>query len=156
MIIYVLIGLGSVISIALAVVVYRQIRALRQKKSDQLTNQLKLANIQRERYEYIESSLNILTDALVNGQVGVIEGAIRVKALLDYYDPSLVKDPAHEVFVTIHTQTEHIPIKEAWKQLDKPIRRKHELLMARLEIAHGEKVIEAARRLNAYINKVNH
>ncbi|MDP2523515.1 DUF2489 domain-containing protein [Neptunomonas phycophila] len=150
---YILLVAGILISAVLMVVIYRQVRSLRRKQEERLANQENLERIQKERYEYIESSLNILTDALMNSQIGVVEGAIRVKSLLDYYNPALNDEPAYAVFTEIHEQTEHIPIKEAWKKLEKPIRRKHELFMARLEIAHGEEVVKAAGQLHAHINK---
>ena len=75
--------------------------------------QTQALNTQRER---IGGDLRILASSLLEGQLQLIEGAIRIKVLLDNYDSSLSQDPRCEVFHLLFTATAQVPTHADWKE----------------------------------------
>jgi len=101
-------------------------------------------NTQRER---IGGDLRILASSLLEGQLPLIEGAIRIKVLLDNYDSSLSQDPRCEVFHLLFTATAQVPTHADWKALERSVRRQHEQRFSELELQHKAAARAAARWL---------
>lgn len=99
---------------------------------------------QRER---IAGDLHILASSLLEGQLALIEGAIRIKVLLDNYDSSLSQNQHCEVFHQLFAATAQVPTHAEWKALDKSVRRQHELHFSKLELQHKAAARAAARWL---------
>ena len=77
----------------------------------------------------------------------LIEGAIRIKVLLDNYDSSLSQDPRCEVFHLLFTATAQVPTHADWKALERSVRRQHEQRFSELELQHKAAARAAARWL---------
>jgi hypothetical protein len=150
-VLYLLSAIGSLVAVGLIVFIIQKARFIQNKKKKDQENLAKLEKIQKERYEYIKHSLVVISDAVMNDQMDLIEGAIRIKALVDYFDPELHKDAVYQVFTDVHNQTEHIPIKEAWKALDKKAKRKHEQFMLSLSNKEQGRIKEGARSLHTLL-----
>jgi exopolyphosphatase/pppGpp-phosphohydrolase len=150
-VIYSVSALGVLVALFLIGFIIKKWQFLQAKKKSDQENLAKLEKIQKDRYEYIKHSLIVITDALVNDQMDLIEGAIRVKALLDYFDPELHQETSYQVFTEIHNKTEHIPIKEAWKALDKPAKRKHEQFMLSLVNKEQQRIRDGAKALHGLL-----
>lgn len=106
--------------------------------------QAQALNTQRER---IGGDLRILSSSLLDGQLPLIEGAIRIKVLLDNYDSSLSQDPRCEVFHLLFTATAQVPTHADWKALERSVRRQHEQRFSELELQHKAAARAAARWL---------
>lgn len=106
--------------------------------------QAEALNAQRDR---IGGDLRILVGSLLEGQLPLIEGAIRIKVLLDNYDSSLSQNPQCEVFHQLFAATAQVPTHAEWKALDKSVRRQHEQRFSELELQHKAAARAAARWL---------
>lgn len=102
---------------------------------------------EHERRERLGSDLQILAGSLLDGQLPLIEGAIRIKVLLDNYDSGLSQDGRCQVFHLLFEATAQVPTHAAWKALDKTERRQHEKHFNELELQHKAAARMAARWL---------
>ena len=102
---------------------------------------------QEERQERLGGDLNILASSLLDEQLPLIEGAIRIKVLLDNYDSALSNDSRCQVFHLIFDATADVPTHAAWKALDKTERRRFEKRFNELELQHKAAACTAARWL---------
>ena len=100
-----------------------------------------------ERQDRLGGDLNILASSLLDGQLPLIEGAIRIKVLLDNYDSALSNDSRCQVFHLIFDATADVPTHAAWKALDKTERRRFEKRFNELELQHKAAARTAARWL---------
>ncbi len=110
-------------------------------------NQRARDEAQQERQQRLGGDLNILTSSLLDEQVPLIEGAIRIKVLLDNYDSSLSNDGRCQVFHLLYEATADVPTHAAWKALDKAERRRFEKRFNELELQHKAAARIAARWL---------
>ncbi|SFG84866.1 DUF2489 domain-containing protein [Neptunomonas qingdaonensis] len=154
--VFVLIGLGVLIIFFLSFFIYKKYISLVNIKRQKEEQAERLRAAQEEKYKHIIDSLKILSQALMTEQVGVVEGAIRIKVLIDHHDPDLHKNQSYAVFSDIFAETEHIPFLKAWKELDKRSKRKYELFMSDIEMKRGEEVKAAAVKLNAELSRTLH
>lgn len=146
------IGLGIGVALLLLVIVLRQYRALQRAKRANYQRQAELSKQVEKKRQYQYDSLLILSQALSEGQVGQVEGAIRITALLSDFAPELLQREPFQVLAEVSRATEHIPILTAWKALDKPTRNKHLVFMEELEQHQGEAVIRAGQALLTELN----
>lgn len=101
----------------------------------------------RERNERLAGDIRLLARGLCEGQVPPIEGAIRIKVLLDNYDGPRRANLNLTVFETLYDATAHIPTHEDWKALPAAQRRQHEQFMETLEQQHRDELQRAAQAL---------
>lgn len=101
----------------------------------------------QERNARLAGDIRILAQGLLDDQLPLIEGAIRIKVLLDNYTGPRSADLDTGVFETVYDATAHIPTHQAWKDLPLSQRREHEQLMLALEQQHGEPLRRAAQAL---------
>jgi hypothetical protein len=106
--------------------------------------QTEAVNTQRER---IAGDLHILASSLLDGQLPLIEGAIRIKVLLDNYDSALSQNQHCEVFHQLFAATAQVPTHAQWKALEKNVRRQHEQHFSELQLQHQAAARTAARWL---------
>ncbi len=78
----------------------------------------------------------------------MIEGAIRLKVLLDNYEGPRNAALDVSILEQIYDQTAHIPTHQGWKDLSRAERKLHLRLMDTLERDHREEVEAAARALS--------
>lgn len=152
-IVLLLIFIGLIVIVGLSVFILKRYRALK----DHNAKKLKALKDQERRLEdkraYVLESLRVLSKALSEGQVGAVEGAIRIKTLLEYYDSDLLAKPRNRLLLDIFHQTEHIPILSAWKALDRPTRRKYLDAIEKIELKHGEEMKRVGQGLSEYFNE---
>ena len=104
--------------------------------------QVRLAQRQR-----LHDDLRVLASSLLDGQLPLIEGAIRIKVLLDNYDSQLSLTPQAQVFQHLYDATAHVPTHADWQALSRAERRQHEAHFAALTEAHQQQAHQAARWL---------
>ncbi len=104
--------------------------------------QVRLAQRQR-----LHDDLRVLASSMLDGQLPLIEGAIRIKVLLDNYDSQLSLTPQAQVFQRLYDATAHVPTHADWQALSRAERRQHEARFAELNEAHQQQAHQAARWL---------
>lgn len=105
------------------------------------------AAAESERQQRLGADLRILAGSLLDEQLPLIEGAIRIKVLLDNYDIALSGHEHCQVFHTLFDATSGIPTHAAWKQLSAAERRAHEKHFSELELRHKAAARKGARWL---------
>ncbi|WP_028469562.1 DUF2489 domain-containing protein [Neptunomonas japonica] len=151
-----MIAFGALIIVFLLVFIYKKYLLLKKNRLAKQEQAEQINKVRQEKYTYVLDSLKVLSQALVSGQVGVVEGSIRIKVLIDHLDPEFHSKKAYKVFSDIFNETEHIPILKAWKNLDKRTKRKYEAFMADIEEKRAAEAIEAAGVLNSELNRALH
>lgn len=135
----ILAGVTIILALAIyAAVLWRQVR----RKSDAQHA------LQREREERLATDIEFLAKSLTSGQLPAIEGAIRIKVLLDNYTGPRREILDLTVFETVYDATAHIPTHQAWKDLPRAERRVLEAEMAEIEKNHKPRLEEAAAQLS--------
>ena len=105
------------------------------------------AEARTQQQTALAEDLRILASCLLEEQVPLIEGAIRIKVLLDNYDVALGQHPRCQVFQQLFEATEQVPTHAAWKALDKQERRRHEAQFSALKLQHKAEARRSARWL---------
>ena len=95
----------------------------------------------------LAGDLQILARSLLDDQLPLIEGAIRIKVLLDNCDSSLSQHPRCAVFHQLFAATAEVPTHADWKALDKSVQRQHEQRFSALELQHKAAARATARWL---------
>lgn len=116
-------------------------------------NQDRIANLQgmlKEQYEHRVDSVRVIVNAMDEGQCEYTEGCIRLKMLLDQIAPELLQQNEYSIIETMYKETEHMPIKEDWKQLDKKVKAKLTNERFALEGEHKDAIAAAVKALRAH------
>lgn len=124
-----------------------------QQKHRQATNQQRIENLQsmlKQQYEHRVDSIHVIANAMDEGQCEYTEGCIRLKHLIGQINPDLLAQDKYRVIDTIYKATEHMPIKEDWKALDKKIQTKLSNERYALEAKHKEDIEVAVKSLRDY------
>lgn len=103
--------------------------------------------LKRERDERLAADIEFLAQSLATGQLQPIEGAIRIKVLLDNYAGPRRETLDLTVFETVYDATAHIPTHQAWKDLPRAQRAIHEQEMLAIEQTHRVRLERAASDL---------
>ena len=103
--------------------------------------------LNHQRRERLGEDLHILAGSLLDGQLPMIEGAIRIKVLIDNYDTQLSQDTHSAVFHTLYEATLDVPTHAAWQALSATERSHYRSRFAALEREHGEALRAAAKWL---------
>ena len=119
---------------------YRELKThqnlLEQKKDHQV-----------EKREYLVNSIKVIATAMLEDQVELSEGCIRVKVLIDHFDVSLHEQEAFKIFEKMYRKTEHMPTHQARKDVDKNFIHKLDQQRFALEKQHRESIRKAASEL---------
>ncbi|OLU23150.1 hypothetical protein BVH03_23280 [Pseudomonas sp. PA15(2017)] len=105
------------------------------------------ARVRLAQRQRLHDDLRVLASSLLDGQLPLIEGAIRIKVLLDNYDSALSLMPQAQVFQRLYDATAHVPTHADWQALSRVERRQHEARFAELSEAHRKQAHQGARWL---------
>lgn len=137
---------GVIIIVALAAYAYMLWKKVLAREAEQRA-------VAADRNQRLEGDIIILAISLLEGQLPLIEGSIRIKVLLDnYYGPRRA-DLDVTVFERIYDATVHIPTHQGWKDLGKAERQLHEQQMETLERDHREEIFSAAKNISRGLGK---
>jgi len=140
-------GLGIVLILVLCVFILRKWRNLKSLQAAQQDIQ----NQQNSEYEalrgHLVQSMQVIAKSMLDDQVELSEGCIRIKVLMDNFDPDLHQLQKLRVFSLMYGQLEHMPTHEARQQADKKLIRKLDAERFRLERHHRDEIREAAKSL---------
>ena len=84
---------------------------------------------------------------MLEDQVELSEGCIRIKVLIDHLDASLHEQASFKIFEQMYRDTEHMPTHQARKDTDKNFIHKLDQQRFALEKQHRETIREAAKEL---------
>lgn len=138
------------IVLVLAFIAYRlqsQVRAMEQRKSQE---QEELAKQQVKHEQYLQNSIRILSQGIVDKQVTLTEGSIRISVLLDNLKVDDTVKEEFNVFYQLAEATAHIPILDAWKKLSSKERYRFDKERLNAESKFGDFAVDAAKRLKDY------
>ena|SRR5690606_20563767 len=142
---WLLIVAGLLVSVALLLFIIRQVRLLRHAHR---TRHEREERQSRQRLHLVES-IQVLARTMLEDQMELSEGCIRIKVLLDNLAPELNQDPRFQIFQEMYESMEHMPTHEARQQTDKRFVRKLDHQRFRLEREHQQAIREAAKALLA-------
>ncbi len=144
---YTLIALGLVAIPALTWFNYRQWMRIKQQKIT--LEEIKQHQI-ATRSQLIES-IRILALCILEEQVELSEGCIRIKVLLDHLAPELHQEPELQIFSQIHEALAHMPTHEARASTNKRFIFKLDQQRFRLERENKSAILAGAKALRARI-----
>lgn len=139
--------LGTLVVLVLGVIAayyLMKVRQMEQKQRLQLREQKAEHDAQRLR---LNRSIQIIAQGIIDEQMTLTEGAIRIKMLLEGLS---VNDEVRESYVAFYhlaEATAHIPILEAWKALSAKKKLEFDRQRQQLESDHREFVLDAAQRI---------
>jgi len=109
-----------------------------------------LQDMLKKQYTHRVESIDVIARAMVDKQCELTEGCIRLKQLLDRVEADLLRRDEYKVIALIFSETEHMPIKEQWKQLDKKAKQKFTQHRLALETKHSEEIHAAVSALQQH------
>jgi hypothetical protein len=133
-------------SVVIAAIVVRQRKALK-------LNQQRIVGLQNmlaKQYTHRVESIILIARAMVDKQCEPTEGCIRLKQLLDQVEPDLLKHEKYQVIAVIYSATEHMPIKEQWKQLENKAKQKYTQQRLAVEAKHAQEIHVAVLALQQH------
>lgn len=133
-----------VIGLVVIVLLVRQIRVSLQtlKQARQKQHELALPVT-----EYLRQSLYVLARSIMDDQVELSEACIRIKVLLDNFNPDWHAEAVLSIFSKMYDDTAHMPTHQARKDTDKRFIHKLDQQRFRLEREHREAIRQAAQEL---------
>lgn len=99
----------------------------------------------------LRDSLDLMARSLLDEQVELSEGCIRLKILLDHYDANWHQDEVLGVFNEVYQQLAHMPTHQARKQTDKKFLLKLDQQRFAIESKYRQALRRAATELLARI-----
>ncbi len=123
------------------------------QRARQKINQKRIQNLQvilQKQYEHRVTSIRVIANAMGEGQCEFTEGCIRLKHLIDQIHPQLLKQDEYAIIAFINSKTEHMPIKQDWKRLDKKVQAKLTQERYTLESKYRRDIEEALKALQAH------
>lgn len=122
-------------------------RLVRQREQSRAAQQIALAQEAGQRRHQINRSIQLIAQGLLDEQMSLTEGAIRIRGLLDGL---AVTDPIRDefrAFYLLAQSTSHIPVLDAWKALKTKDKLIFDRQRLQLETDHREFVLDAAQRI---------
>lgn len=140
---WLLIVIGILASLVLAFFCLKQLRILRRAHTERVARERR----RRHQHAHLVESVRVLVRCMLEEQMELSEGCIRIKVLLDTLAPGLLEDTRFQIFQYMYERTEHMPTHEARQQTDKRFIRRLDLQRFKLEREHREAIHQAAREL---------
>lgn len=131
---------GSIFILALAVysiILWRRIWQKDQQRQQQLT-------LQKQQ---LGNDLVVLAESFLTEQMPWAEGCIRIKVILDHYDPELSLQPQNKVLHEVFAATEAIPSHDAWRDLSSAEKKPYQQQLKQLELQHKKASTQAVEQL---------
>jgi len=113
----------------------------REKKEQELSEEL------AGRREHYRDSVRVICSAIVEEQVSLTEGAIRISMLVSQLELTEKEKVDFQVFFQLTQATSHIPILEEWKNLSKKEKLRFDQEREKLEESFKTFLEDSARRV---------
>lgn len=146
---YGLLAAGIVIIAGLAAVAIYYVKKVKQMEKNQAEAIALLEDkIEQQRQNRIKS-IRIITQGMLDDQLTLTEGAIRLSALLSAMEQGESHREDYKAFFLLAEATQHIPVLDEWKALSTKKKLGFDRERLSIEKDHKEFVIDASRRLMA-------
>jgi hypothetical protein len=143
---WLLIVLGCLTSLLLLFFIRQQwliIKGFRQKEDESKAKQI------AQKKEIIQS-IQVLAQAMIENQMELSEGCIRIRVLLDYIHPQLIEQAPFDIFDIMYRGTEHMPTHDERQKTDKHFVNKMDIQRYKLEREHQNQILAASKALRAF------
>ena len=100
-----------------------------------------------KRQAEFKESIRVIASAIVQNQVSLTEGAIRINKLSSLLEGALSADKAYEVFSRLTDATAHIPILENWAKLTREEQAFFEVERKKIEEGFHHLIKSSAQRI---------
>ena len=138
-------GVGIILVLAM-VALYYVVLLIRSNKEQQKQRALQQLEREQQRGRTVRS-IHFIARGMLDGQLTLTEGSIRIGVLLDsLIDTERARTEFRAIYLLAEA-TSHIPILDAWKQLNTREKLGFDKQREQLETDHREFVLDAARRL---------
>ncbi|WP_250656461.1 DUF2489 domain-containing protein [Alkalimarinus coralli] len=147
--------IGALIATALVLFIIKKWKFIKQVEAAKKAQEEEQLEKQKKAVE----SIKIIALCMIEEQVELSEGCIRIKVLLDHVAPELHDQAPFNVFSMMYNATEHMPTHEARKQADKALIRKLDAERFELEKSFKQEIIDASKAIRDYpfgTNKTQH
>jgi len=142
-----MVWLGIVVGLAvIAALCWFILKKSHELKTHQKQIALKEAQ-QAEQREYLTDSIKVIAMSMLDDQVELSEGCIRVKVLIDHLDAAMHELDDFKIFDIMYRATEHMPTHDARKQVDKNFINKLDQQRFALEQKHRVSIRKASKAL---------
>lgn len=102
---------------------------------------------EKERREFVEESLRIITKSMLEGQCDLSEGCIRIRMLIERSDNIDAKHDDFKTFFEMYEEIKHFKTHEARNELSKQERFNEDKERLKIEDRYRDSLLEASRRL---------
>ncbi len=135
-----------VIALLAGIAVYylREVHKLDQRRAEQ---RKELEEFSNERREHANLSIQVIAGSIVEDQMTLTEGAIRLRGLLESLGADEAIQEEFTAFYQLAKATEHIPIMEEWKKLKIKQKLSYDSERETQEKTHRDFVLDAAKRI---------
>ena len=144
---FILLAIGLLIILVLAVIAIRLRSKIHEQEEKQRQQQKDMEAAKEEQQNYLNNSVQVLARGLIDKQVSLTEGSIRISVLLGNLDSSEEVAEEFSAFFQLAEATSHIPILDAWKQLPKKEKMRFDKERLDLEFKYEEFILDAAQRI---------
>lgn len=144
----------TLIIVVLSFIAGRLWRELSHRKALQMKSDLERAQKEKERKEFVEESLRIISKAVVEGQCDLSEGCIRIRMLIDRTDRINHKHEDYQVFFDMYEEIKHFKTHEARKELSKQELYNEDKERYMIEERYRDSFLEASRRLLSFVESL--
>jgi hypothetical protein len=130
--------------VGIAIYYLRKVKKMQATKEQQLKH---LDELKKDHNNYLNKSVQVLAQGLIDDQLTLTEGAIRISVLLDNLkiDDEVRND--YSAIFKLAEATAHIPILDAWGKLSKNEKKQFDKARLGIEDQYKDFVVDAARRL---------
>ncbi|BFM16135.1 hypothetical protein R50073_23180 [Maricurvus nonylphenolicus] len=143
----VLLLLAVVIVVGLSAYAFILVRKVKAQEAKREEEERLLAQKNAEQKLYRNRSIQALAQGVLEDQLTLTEGAIRIRVMLDGLDVNASVQEEFKAFYQLSDATKHIPILEEWKKLKLKQRVAFDKERQQLEADHKEFVEDAAQRI---------
>ncbi len=150
--IYLGIVVGLVLSGGLVVYIVRTVRNMRRMQAEIVARQQAQEDELRAHRARLKESLEVITRTMLDDQVELSEACIRLKVLIDNYDPDMHQQSGFQVFNELYARLQHMPTHQARKDADPKWIRKLDQERFRLEREYREDLRLAGERLLQHLD----
>ena len=120
---------------------------LRDKDAEQKQQEAMLSEELSARRDNNRNSIRVIASAIVQEQVSLTEGAIRISMLASQLELTELEKVDYQVFFQLTESTSHIPILEEWQKLSKKDKRRYDQERESLEGSFREFIVVSANKL---------
>lgn len=148
-----LIILGLLAIVALLLYIRKLLKGLKDLKEQQQVLEQQAEEKQKTLQLDVVDSLKVITTVMLDDQLDLSEGCLRIKVLIDNLDISLHEDERFKIFSVMAAELAHMPTHDARKQVEKKILRKLDEQRFKLEAKHREEIRKAAKHLLSWLER---